>query len=163
MVIEYAINRYFPGHQPSDWGYFLATDRVIEYMYRLYDKNRVYLLELARFHQFPFISVKDAFFPAFTRFYSYYPNSVAWPLSRKIDVSLKLVMLLSQFCVGDGIHTTEEGCRLVANRLLVPFFVKQFRHRHGEMNEATGWVHPDTEVVRPIPAALYNSYDIVGK
>ena len=124
----------------------------------------MYLLELARFHQFPFISVKDAFSPAFTRFYSYHPISVAWPLSRKIDVFLKLVMLLlSQFCVGDGIHATEEGCRLVANWLLLPFFVQQFRHRHREINETTGWVHPYTEVVRPFPAALYNSYDIVGK
>ena len=43
----------------------------------------VYMLELARFHQMPFISVKDAFYPSLTRFVATHPITNRYPLARK--------------------------------------------------------------------------------
>ena len=45
----------------------------------------MFILELARFHQAPFFSAKDALFPSFTRFFATHPVTDKFPLGGNIS------------------------------------------------------------------------------
>jgi hypothetical protein len=72
------------------------------------------LLDMARFYGFPLLSVTDVLFPSWVRFFLTHADNERWPYT------------------ADGSHTSPEGCKVVADHILKPFFVNQMSPRESD-------------------------------
>ena len=52
----------------------------------------VYIMELARFHQMPVLSVKDALYPSLTRFVNTHLTTNRYPFASKYSVVIKILL-----------------------------------------------------------------------
>ena len=71
----------------------------------------VYIAALARFYGFPMVSIADALFPSFLRYYTSYANTTMWPYSK------------------DGIHISELGGDVLIDDILFPLLVNELEPR----------------------------------
>lgn len=70
---------------------------------------------LARFYGYPLLSMTDALYPSFVRYYSTYSNETMWPYSK------------------DGLHLSHLGGDLLVNQLILPFLQRELKHRETDV------------------------------
>ena len=92
-----------------------------------------YMMELARFHQMPFISVKDAFYPSLTRFTATHPITNRYPFASKYSIinpfpffsSLIIYIVLNDS--EDKVHLNSKAIDIITEKILFPFFVSEMK------------------------------------
>jgi len=74
-----------------------------------------YMMDFARFYGIPVLSVTDVLYPSFVRFFLTHNENERWPYT------------------ADGSHTSPEGCAIVAEYILKPFFLDQMTPRESDL------------------------------
>lgn len=95
-----------------------------------------FLLSLARFYQIPYISVTDALYPSYVRHFLSHPETELWPCIKE-----------------DGHHLTEEGHKVIAEKILGPFIIDNFRPRESDktyIENPMRSVYPKNILMQPL-------------
>jgi hypothetical protein len=72
------------------------------------------MMDIARFYGIPVLSQSDVLYPSWVRFFLTHPENNLWPYSQ------------------DGLHSSLEGCKVVAEHVLKPFFLEQMTTRESD-------------------------------
>jgi len=72
------------------------------------------MMDMARFYDIPVLSVINMLYPSLVRYSLTHSLNEGWPYTR------------------DGIHTNLEGCKLVVEHMLKPFFLDQMSARESD-------------------------------
>ena len=104
------------------------------------------MMDMARFYGIPVLSVTDVLYPSWVRFFLTHDNQDRWPYT------------------ADGVHTSEEGCQLVAKHILMPFFLEQMApHESDKLYEKELQFSPYPADLRMFPSSKYKDVHIFGK
>ena len=74
----------------------------------------LYMMDLARFYGIPVLSVTDVLYPSWVRFFLTHAENEHWPYT------------------ADGMHFGIEGCQLITEQILKPFFLDQMMPRDSD-------------------------------
>jgi hypothetical protein len=72
-------------------------------------ENSLFLTEFARFYNYPILSVRDAFYPSFVRFFAKHDVCVPWPMTK------------------DGVHLSRFGSHIFVKHIFKPFLHQVIR------------------------------------
>jgi hypothetical protein len=129
LIIElFAIGNYYPDKTRQDWKNKTQIEpsvnnsglNKLESRLDLNPRNSFFnrgtrggacIDALARFYGYPLVSLTDAMFPSFLRYYTTYSDATMWPYSR------------------DGIHISPLGGSILVEHILFPFLLSELEPR----------------------------------
>jgi hypothetical protein len=116
-----------------------------KYIWTAYSVN---MMQMARFYGIPVLSEINILYPSLVRFYLTHHFKERWPYTK------------------DGAHTGQEGCQLIVDHILKPFFLDQMTPRESdklyEKKKGFPLFGPYPIDLRMFKADMYTEVHIIG-